>query len=47
MLVFAVRSHFRRRREYPEALAPWNVVRLRTPAEVEQFLAGLNAAAEL
>jgi adenylate kinase family enzyme len=38
LLVFAVRSHFRRRREYPDALAAWNVVRLRKPAEVEQFL---------
>jgi adenylate kinase family enzyme len=39
LLVYAVRSHFRRRREYPEALAHWRVVRLRTPAEVERFLA--------
>jgi adenylate kinase family enzyme len=39
LLVYAVRSHFRRRREYPEALANWRVVRLRTPAEVERFLA--------
>ena len=39
LLVFAVRSHFRRRRIYPAALAKWHVVRLRTPAEVERFLA--------
>jgi len=39
LLVFALRSHFRRRREYPEALANLHVVRLRTPAEVERFLA--------
>jgi adenylate kinase family enzyme len=39
LLVFAVRSHFRRRREYPEALAGKRVIRLRTPAEVERFLA--------
>lgn len=39
LLVFAVRSHFRRRRDYPAALASWRVVRLRTPAEVERFLA--------
>jgi adenylate kinase family enzyme len=39
LLVFAVRSHFRRRREYPEALAGKRVVRLRTPAAVERFLA--------
>jgi adenylate kinase family enzyme len=38
LLVFALRSHFRRRQEYPDALAAWNVVRLRTPAEVERFL---------
>jgi adenylate kinase family enzyme len=41
LLVFAVRSHFRRRREYPEALASRRVVRLRTPDEVERFLAEL------
>ena len=38
LLVFAVRSHFRRRRDYPAALASWQVIRLRTPAEVERFL---------
>ena len=38
LLVFAVRSHFRRRRDYPAALASRHVVRLRTPAEVERFL---------
>ncbi len=42
LLVFAVRSHFRRRRVYPEALAKWHVVRLRTPAEVERFLADVR-----
>jgi len=42
LLVFAVRSHFRRRREYPEALASWRVVRLRSPAEVERFLADVS-----
>jgi adenylate kinase family enzyme len=39
LFVFAVRSHFRRRRDYPEALARFPVVRLRTTAEVERFLA--------
>jgi adenylate kinase family enzyme len=39
LLVWAVRSHRRRRRVYPEALAKWRVARLRTPAEVERFLA--------
>jgi len=41
LLVFAVRSHFRRRREYPAALAGWHVVRLRRPVDVERFLADL------
>jgi adenylate kinase family enzyme len=39
LVMFAVRSHFRRRRDYPKALAKWPVVRLRSPAEVERFLA--------
>jgi adenylate kinase family enzyme len=42
LLVYAVRSHFRRRREYPEALTNWRVIRLRTPAEVERFLADVT-----
>jgi adenylate kinase family enzyme len=39
LFVWAVRSHFRRRREWPETLANLHVIRLRTSAEVEQFLA--------
>ena len=39
LLVWALRSHFRRRREWPEALATRPVVRLTTPAEVDRFLA--------
>ncbi len=39
LLVFALTSHFRRRREYPQALNGKHVVRLRTPAEVARFLA--------
>jgi adenylate kinase family enzyme len=39
---WAIRSHFRRRREWPEALRGFPVVRLRTPAEVERFLADAN-----
>jgi shikimate kinase len=35
---WAISSHFRRRREWPEALRNYPVVRLRTPAEVERFL---------
>jgi adenylate kinase family enzyme len=38
LLAFAVRSHFRRRREYPEALANWPVIRLTSRAEVARFL---------
>jgi adenylate kinase family enzyme len=38
LFVFALRSHFRRRREYPVALAHRRVVRLRTSADVERFL---------
>lgn len=38
LFVYALHSHFRRRRVYPEALAGWDVIRLRTPAEVERFL---------
>ena len=41
LLVFALRSHFRRRRDYPAVLASRHVVRLRTPAEVERFLTDL------
>ena len=36
---FALRMHFRRRRTYPQRLAPYNVVRLQTTAQVERFLA--------
>ena len=38
LLLFTVRHYRRRRRPYPERLAPFNLVRLRTTAEVEQFL---------
>jgi adenylate kinase family enzyme len=36
---WALSSHFRRRREWPQALAAYPVVRLTTPADVEAFLA--------
>lgn len=39
LLLFALRAHFRRRRTYPAELAPFRVVRLRTPQEVERWLA--------
>lgn len=42
LFVWALRSHVRRRREWPEALRGLPVVRLRTPAEVERFLAGVS-----
>jgi hypothetical protein len=45
LLAVAVRSHFRRRREYPEALAKWHLIRLRTPDEVDRFLRALPVEA--
>jgi adenylate kinase family enzyme len=39
---FALRTHFSRRRRYPPTLAPYNVVRLRTRAAVDRFLAGVS-----
>ena len=44
LLLYAVRSHRRRRRLYPAALARYDVIRLRTPAEVDRFLSGLVRA---
>ena len=38
IILFALRQHFRRRRVYPTELAPYNVVRLRSPREVERWL---------
>jgi len=43
LFVWVVRSHFRRRSEWPRALATLPVVRLVTPAEVERFLAETHA----
>lgn len=37
---YALRTHFSRRRAWPSQLAGYPVVRLRTPAEVERWLAG-------
>jgi adenylate kinase family enzyme len=45
LFLWAFRSHFKRRREWPEALRSFPVVRLRTPAEVERFLADASALA--
>ena len=39
LLFYSLRSHFRRRRLYADELAAFAVVRLRTPKEVEQWLA--------
>jgi shikimate kinase len=39
LFAWALRSHFRRRRDWPGELAGYPVVRLRTPAEVDRFLA--------
>jgi shikimate kinase len=39
LFMWAVRTHFRRRREWPQALSDYPVVRLRTPSDVEAFLA--------
>ena len=39
LLLFALRNFPRRRRQYPVELAPYDVVRLRSPEEVERWLA--------
>ncbi len=41
LLFYAMRSHFRRRRVYPEDLARWPTIRLRTTADVKRFLGTL------
>jgi hypothetical protein len=41
LVVYALRSHFRRRRLYPRELARYNVVRLRSQAAVERWLASI------
>jgi len=38
LFLWAFRQHFRRRRVYPSELAPYPVVRLRSPREVERWL---------
>jgi adenylate kinase family enzyme len=44
LFAWAFRSHFRRRREWPTVLAGYRVVRLRSPAEVDAWLASVEAA---
>jgi len=39
LFVWALRSHFRRRRRWPQALAGYPVVRLRSSSDVDAFLA--------
>jgi adenylate kinase family enzyme len=39
LFAWAFRSHFRRRREWPKTLAEYPVIRLRSTAAVQQFLA--------
>ena len=38
LFVWAIRSHFRRRREWPDALSRWNVIRLKSRREVDAFI---------
>lgn len=42
---FALRMHFERRRRYPVELAAFPVVRLRSPREVERWLADYSSSA--
>jgi adenylate kinase family enzyme len=42
LFVYALRSHFRRRRDWPRALAGYRVVRLRSSAAVQRFLAQIG-----
>jgi adenylate kinase family enzyme len=44
LVVWAFRTHFRRRRQWPKTLAHVRVVRLRSTAEVDRFLAEPKAA---
>lgn len=44
LILYALRTHRRRRRRYPEALAPFDVVRLRSQDEVDRFLRDVRAA---
>lgn len=45
LFLWALRSHFRRRRDWPKALARYPVVRLRTRTQVDEFLARAGAFA--
>ncbi len=39
LIWYALRNHSRHRRDYPERLGPYDLVRLRSPKEVERWLA--------
>ncbi len=43
LFAWAFRSHFRRRREWPQTLKEFRVIRLRTQAEVEQLVTDADA----
>lgn len=43
LFAWAFRAHFQRRREWPQELAAYPVVRLRSPADVEAFLDRVSA----
>ena len=44
LVVWSFRSHFRRRREWPQAFSHLRVIRLATTSEVERFLAEASAS---
>jgi adenylate kinase family enzyme len=43
LFAWALRSHFRHRREWPQGLGDRRVIRLRSPAEVDRFLTDARA----
>ena len=43
LIPYALRAHFRDRRQYKVRLTPYAVVRLRTQAEVERFVSAAGA----
>lgn len=45
LVPYALRSHFRRRREYPAELAGYRVVRLRSQAQVDAFIGVVRGSA--
>jgi adenylate kinase family enzyme len=47
LFVWAIRSHFRRRRQWPDVLAGLPVIRLRTRSEVDVLLARASVRAPL